>query len=170
VIKFSNFLLQEEHTSDLSGKTFYHGTSRELKHFDLAYLRTGADKDAGSWYGDGIYLSGEPWKGSSYAYSYDDGVVLLVKAKVKNPFIIHGTGAVDMINALKAANLDADLMRNSMALTKSLAALGHDSILVLKNGTNTINELVVFDPKHATITGHVPVGEFKAKSHPTAKL
>lgn len=49
-----------------SSDTFYHGSKLRFERLELSRLRTGADSGSGSWYGDGVYLTGIPRKASMY--------------------------------------------------------------------------------------------------------
>jgi hypothetical protein len=132
--------------SPFTSDVFYHGSDKEFEKFDVAKFKlTGADAGGTSFYGDGAYLSGEKWKATSYAYANDkQGFVYSVQAKgVRKPFVVKGTGAGDLTDALKEVGLDPTL--KGQALGEKIQAAGFDSVVVLKNNTDVVNELVVFD-------------------------
>jgi hypothetical protein len=140
---------------EFSSDTFYHGTGSEFAEFSDTKLRTGADAGGGSFYGDGMYLSGEPWKAVGYSYvnGPEKATFLEVQAKIKNPFVVQGTDAWALGDALKREGLDKALesASRSKELTATLKARGHDSVVVIKDDGKSVNELVVFSAKDLKI-------------------
>lgn len=142
----------------------YHGSGARFSRFDPSKFHTGADAGSTSWYGDGFYLSGEPWKGASYAYAAENGLVYIVDAEVSRPFFVQGTSATDLRDALKKEGLDPALMGKD--LSAALCSRGYDSVVVYKTGEGyVVNELVVFDPDRLKIVDRIPVAEFKPKDY-----
>lgn len=145
-----------------SSDTFYHGSKLRFEQLELSRLRTGADSNGKSWYGDGVYLTGVPWKAEMYGNA---GYVYLVRCSVSNPFVIPGTSSVELTPAiadgLGIPEQDADeLWHDSRELTKTLVDHGYDCIAVLTDDKPSVNELVVFDSKTCAIVSSTPVGEF----------
>jgi len=155
--------------SDKEGNpvTFYHGTDRPLERFDLSKLRTGADKGGSSWYGDGVYLTGEPLKAKGYSYlSADTGHVISTHVSVKKPFVVEGTSAGAWSKALHNEGIETGL--HSSEVTKQLKAKGYDSVAVIKDDGKTINELVVFDADKVHVNKAEHRDQFDYVSRPAA--
>lgn len=148
----SSFVNRElEVANEINRTKFYHGSGADFDEFDLKHLHTGADSGSRSWYGHGVYLSGEEWKGSAYAYGAgSSGKLYSVNVKVKKPLVVEDTGASDLGDALAAVGMDRSLSDDK--LTAALKAKGYDSIAVMSKSKKTINELVVFDAKKVKIT------------------
>ena len=71
----------------------FHGSGKTFDKFDLSKYKSGADSGAQSWYGKGLYFSGEAWKAASYARAAETGgQVYTVEASASNPFVVKGTG------------------------------------------------------------------------------
>jgi SPP1 gp7 family putative phage head morphogenesis protein len=136
----------------VNNSVLYHGTGKQFDKFSLSKLHTGADEGADSWYGHGIYLSGEKWKASSYAYAAGaSGRIVSAKAVIRNPFVVSDTSASALTDALKALGIDPSTPPS--ALTKKLKERGYDSVVVLSERKGTINEVVLFNDKSVQIVG-----------------
>ncbi len=149
----------------------YHGTGKKFKEFDENRVLTGADKGGESFYGKGVYLTGEPWKGSMYAYGagLDKGLVYEVTAHVKNPLVVKGTDPSALNDALRGVGLDTSLTGNQLA--EALQALDYDSVLVYKkHDSKIINELVVFRGRDIEIDKITPVKDFDVSSASSTEL
>jgi len=145
-----------------SSNVFYHGTNRKFEKFSLDKLRNGADKGAtDSWYGDGIYLTGEVWKAYSYGYNYGkEGLIATAKVDLSKPFVVSGTSIKDFHKALKKINQEYE--PNNVKLTKTLKSLGYDCTVILSDQSNRhISELVVFDPSNIDILNFMSVEKFR---------
>lgn len=150
---------------------FYHGTTAEFDTFDQGYQGTGTDADVSSLYGKGIYLAGEAWRGLSYAKAGGvKSTVKVVTVAAKNPLIIRNTSAKALSEALVSIGLPADLYLDADALTQALISLGYDSVVVMKNGSKVVSELVVFPAAEITTVATVASSFFEASTYPAAKF
>lgn len=146
----------------------FHGSGADFDKFDLSKYLTGADAGSQSWYGKGIYLSGEGWKGASYAYAAGDGFVYRVTAEIAKPFIVRGTSASDLTSALKEIGVDSSLRGES--LTKALQSAGFDSVVVYATDSEIVNELVSFRDDNLSIIEKIKVREFDVQKYEKVTL
>ena len=147
MVTLKAYLIEVESKSTVASRvnaaTLYHGSGESFDKFDMAKIHTGADSNGSSWYGEGIYLSGETWKGQMYAYSFGSkGMLYEVKAIVKNPLVVNGTGASDWSVALKS--IEVNPTTPTKDVTAVLKSKGYDSVVVL-GSDKTLNEVVIFD-------------------------
>jgi len=132
---------------DESGKplTVYHGTSDNIKSFDLNHPNR---KDTG-WLGRGVYLTDSPSLASDYSLlkgGSSSPNVLPVHAKLENPYYATLADKERLMLKGKRGQEAAD------AWTEELKAKGHDGVILQYlakdvGEKNVSREIVVFDPK-----------------------
>ena len=144
-------------TTDLySNDVFFHGSGTKFDSFDMDYFLTGADAGGNSWYGKGMYLSGEQRKAHNYALAGgagdSRGYLYSVRAKnLRKPLVVKNMQTASLDEALTAAGVDPAL--KDEALTQALMEKGYDHVAVLKKDTRQVTELVVFDVGQLEIVG-----------------
>lgn len=87
VYKDSHPLTKNE---DGTPKVFYHGTGADIPAFDLKFVGDGNDQ-----HGSGFYFTSDASEASGYASTFrstDNGNILPVYLKIKNPIIVKDTG------------------------------------------------------------------------------
>lgn len=130
----------------------YHGTDRDIQVFDTEKRRRedagmGADNTDTGWFGKGHYLT--PKRGTAAYYAGKDigANVMPVHASMKNPFVVQGTGGMDMDRAINAQYPDAPPApqqgRKPSEQTAFLKSKGHDGVVALD--ADGYHEFVAFD-------------------------
>ena len=135
----------------------HHGTSSDFTDFDLTRIRTGADLGSDSWYGDGVYLTGDEWKARSYALASESPRLVETVTTIKAPLVVEGTGASEWIQTLRRLGIDPEL--KNLELTNKLKELGFDSVLVYKSDSNKVNELIAFNANQVKVISNKPLDE-----------
>lgn len=139
---------------EIEGKTLLHGTNSKFDKFDLE--KVGSFSDNEGLFGTGIYLTENP----IYAKVYGENV-LNVKPTIEKPFIIDRNVNLKEISEItgqpipntgiyddKASEM---ISVNPRLFTQKLKDLGYDSVIVKGGRDQSIQEMVVFDPKKLTI-------------------
>lgn len=145
-----NRLLEGNHP--LVPPVLYHGTDRDIQVFDTEKRRRedagmGANNTDTGWFGKGHYLT--PKRGTAAYYAGKDigANVMPVHASMKNPFVVQGTGGMDMDRAISAQYPDAPPTpqqgRKPSEQTAFLKSKGHDGVVALD--PEGYHEFVAFD-------------------------
>jgi len=141
----------------VNNSEMFHGTGYVFDKFKISKVRTGADSSSESWYGHGIYLSGEEWKAAAYAIPHGkNGQILSCKTSIVKPLVLEDNDAGGVNKALAREGLPL-VSNTGEELTSVLRMNGYDSVVVF-DGTRVL-EVVVFNENAVKIQGRSLVSE-----------